>query len=302
MVDNIYFPQPETAGTILHSRSSEYYWYGRAALSIKSVVSGRMLYQAGPAHFGVGEDEYLLLNSDQEYSVTVDAETPVETFCVFIAPGFAERVHTSLVLAPARLLDDPDARIGPSVDFVERTYSHDDVVSPALTRLRALHTRHVDEPGWLDEALHDLVIRLLQKHRGILREADHVPALRPATREELYRRLYLTKDYVTACFDQPITLDNLAGVAGLSPNHLLRTFQSLFGRTPYQYVVTVRIERAKALLATSRMPITEICFAVGWKSPGSFSLAFRRQTGFSPREYRCQFGDIREVTDPGQSE
>lgn len=266
-------------------------------MSIKSFVSGEALYEVGKGSFRLGADKYLVLNGGQEYSIIIDAATPVESFCVFIAPSLARSVQRSLTLPSTQLLDDPDVRSGSPPSFVERTCPHDGVVSPVLVRLRTMHARHRDEASWLEEGLHELMARLFRKHHDTLREAEDVQSLRASTREDLYRRLHLAREYAAACLDQSLTLDDLARVAGLSPNHLLRTFRSLFGQTPYQYIVAKRIERAEALLTTSDTSITEICFEVGWRSLGSFSFAFHRHTGLSPRAYRRQFGDIREVSE-----
>ena len=73
----------------------------------------------------------------------------------------------------------------------------------------------------------------------------------------------------------------------------LRLFRSTFDQTPHQYLVQRRIERAKALLAAGDLSITEVCFAVGFQSLGSFSALFHRCAGYPPKEYRARvFGSI----------
>jgi AraC-like DNA-binding protein len=128
--------------------------------------------------------------------------------------------------------------------------------------------------------------RLLQIHQRVLREVASLPAARAATRAELYRRLHLARDYIDATCAGPLTLADLARTAGLSPNHLLRTFRQLFHQTPYQYVTARRLELARRLLAETERPISEICLAVGFESLGSFSWLFRRKVGVAPSEYR----------------
>ena len=76
---------------------------------------------------------------------------------------------------------------------------------------------------------------------SIYQELDAIPAMRAATREELYRRIHYAREYAAALFTTPITLDEMARVAGLSPNHLLRTFKQVFDQTPYQYVIAKRL-------------------------------------------------------------
>lgn len=90
-------------------------------------------------------------------------------------------------------------------------------------------------------------------------------------------------------FDGPLALAELAAVAGLSPNHLLRAFRQVIGRTPHQYLTELRLARARRLLRETDQPVTEICLAVGFASPGSFSWLFRRATGLPPLAYRRRF-------------
>lgn len=83
-----------------------------------------------------------------------------------------------------------------------------------------------------------------------------------------------------------LTVIGLAARAGLSTFHFIRAFRACTGLTPHQYVRRCRIERAKHLLATTPLPVTEICEAVGFRSLGSFSRVFRTITGETPVEWR----------------
>ena len=146
------------------------------------------------------------------------------------------------------------------------------------------------ENGWLVEQFHDLLYLLFKVQSRSIEEVNTLPAVRAATREELYRRLHYAKDYADAFFTGPITIDDMAKTAGLSTNHLLRMFRQVFHQSPYQYIVSRRIERARYLLRQTDQPVTDICLAVGFESLGSFSWLFRRRTGLSPLAYRLQNG------------
>ncbi|MCC6187439.1 MAG: helix-turn-helix transcriptional regulator [Anaerolineales bacterium] len=159
-------------------------------------------------------------------------------------------------------------------------------MSPALQALRIALPRHRGDAGWLAERLHELVERLLQVQHGLGAEVAALPAARAATREELYRRLHRVRDYASACFQQPLTLGDLAPIAALSPNHLLRTFRAAFGETPHQYLTRLRLARARQLLTATDWPVTEICLEVGYESLGSFSSLFRREYGLAPSHLR----------------
>lgn len=273
---------------ILHERASQFYGEGIGWLSLKSFYGGQAVYNVERGGFRLDDSSYLVLNHGQKYAITIESETPVESFCLFFAPGLAEEVHRSLSLSPGPLLDEPASNGAGSITFFERTYLHDNLLSPALNRLRYSLAKVPLEPLELAEEAHLIMQQLLQVHFNLYREVETLPAARPATREALYRRLYLARDYMAASFEQPLLLEDIAAVAGLSPNHLLRSFKQLFQQTPYQYLLTRRLAQAQTLLAQTGQSVTDICLAAGFESVGAFSWRFRRQFGLSPTEYRRQ--------------
>lgn len=113
---------------------------------------------------------------------------------------------------------------------------------------------------------------------------------RTATHEpdgtDLAERLRRARAFIDQSFDQPIDLDDIAHQACLSRYHFLRSFRRVFDVTPHQYLTRKRIERAKELLIESDLPVTEICFEVGFHSLGSFSTLFQRHVGHAPGRYR----------------
>lgn len=275
------------ASFILHEKGyRRYHAEGTGLLSIKSFYNGQAVYDVGRGCFAVDDSSYLVLNHGQPYAITIDSAEPMESFCLFFAEGFAEEVHRSLSTAAARLLDEPEARKASSVNFFEKIYPHDEVLSPALRQFRAALAQRKDEAGWVDEQLHKIMQRLLRVHRQVYKEVETLDAVRASTREELYRRLHRARDYAHAKFDQPITLEEMAQIACLSPNHFLRTFKQVFRQSPHQYLTALRLERAQKLLAVTELSVTEVCYAVGFASLGSFSWLFRRHFGISPEAYR----------------
>jgi len=103
------------------------------------------------------------------------------------------------------------------------------------------------------------------------------------------RHLLRAKDLADARYFEPLTVADLAGAAGLSPAHFSREFKRTFGEAPHQYLLTRRLERAAALLRNTDNSVTDICFAVGLGSLGSFITSFRRVYGVAPGDYRASF-------------
>jgi AraC-like DNA-binding protein len=107
------------------------------------------------------------------------------------------------------------------------------------------------------------------------------------TPDHVARHLLRAKDLVDARYFEALTVADLAAVATMSPSHFSRRFTLTFGESPHQYLLTRRLERAAALLRTSDWSVTDICFAVGWNSVGSFTTSFGRVFGLTPQAYRA---------------
>jgi AraC-like DNA-binding protein len=96
------------------------------------------------------------------------------------------------------------------------------------------------------------------------------------------------RDMIDREYDRPLDVPALARAALMSTAHFSRKFRDAYGETPYSYLMTRRIERAKALLRNPEMSVTEACFAVGCTSLGSFSARFTELVGETPTAYRAR--------------
>lgn len=103
------------------------------------------------------------------------------------------------------------------------------------------------------------------------------------------RHLLRAKDLADGRYFEPLTVADLAREAGLSRAHFSREFHRTFGEPPHRYLLTRRLERAAALLRSTDRPVTDICFAVGLASVGSFTTTFRRIYGCTPLAYRHRY-------------
>ena len=110
------------------------------------------------------------------------------------------------------------------------------------------------------------------------------------TPEELANLAHLrrARDLIDREYARPLDVAALARAALMSTAHFSRQFRAAYGETPYSYLMTRRIERAKALLRGGGLSVTEVCMEVGCSSLGSFSARFTELVGETPTAYRAR--------------
>ena len=108
--------------------------------------------------------------------------------------------------------------------------------------------------------------------------ADHYPRI------YLYRRIVQAKLFIDTFYAEKIDLNNISDEAYFSKFHFIRLFKSIYGKTPHQYLISVRIDKARELLQQSKS-VSEVCFSVGFESVSSFSGLFTKLVGKTPSQY-----------------
>jgi transcriptional regulator GlxA family with amidase domain len=127
------------------------------------------------------------------------------------------------------------------------------------------------------------------------------PVVRVSADIDELHRLRRARDRMDREYAQPLDVPALARTALMSPAHFSRRFREAYSETPYSYLMTRRIERAKALLRRGDLSVTEVCFAVGCASLGSFSARFTELVGETPSVYRTRSHDELRGMSPCQA-
>lgn len=112
---------------------------------------------------------------------------------------------------------------------------------------------------------------------------------------ELLRRLLRARDRIDAAPEEAWSVRRLARVSGVSEAHFARSFREAFGTPPHRYLLTRRVALAVALLRDTDLSVTDVAFAAGWSSLGTFSRTIRDVTNASPSEIRARGRDSRAV-------
>ena len=188
------------------------------------------------------------------------------------------------------------------VDGRQLDLRYADVTSPEMTAIAQAVRQIVtseDAKGWpllvhsASTAMAAALIRQLAPQASAALEKP-----RPGLSPERKRRLL---EYIDAHLAEPITLEDLAQVASMSPHHLIRSFKAAVGMTPFRWLMQERIRRAKLLLAGD-MPLSEVAYTCGFASQSHFTTVFKRAMGITPSAWRrslCLIGSL--MTEPWEA-
>lgn len=257
-------------------------------LSIRCMLNGEQHYRVGNHDVLVTPENYLVVNQGQRYKTSFHGDQKLEMILVAFKPGFAEGLLNSLIKTEDQLLADPFHFSSQPVTFFEKTYEADPLLSKYFERLRKLMNgdRALAAAIDLDHLYTKMLTRLFFIHLGLKKEVDRLGAVKASTRLELYRRLHVARDYMDAHACEKLSLHTISKEACLSVHHFKRSFHSLFGISPHQYLLTKKIGKARQLLAQKELKTSDVCIATGFENVSSFIRLFRAHTGTTPGTFR----------------
>jgi AraC family transcriptional regulator len=185
---------------------------------------------------------------------------------------------TFLYLDPAVLRNDGEA------DFAARVHFEDSVVWETAAKLKsAIENGLAKKTSYLSALSCVLAIELSRSDDNALRDVAPIRGGLACWQKRAVAR------YIEEHLGEQICLGTLAQLARVSQHHFCRAFKKSFGIPPHQYHVQRRVEQAKLLLADQSTSITDIGLTLGYSQTSSFSLAFRKNTGWTPSDYRREF-------------
>lgn len=247
-------------------------------LSIKGVIAGSATWETHEGRYELVPGAVLLLNDGEEYTLTIDALHPVETFNLFFQRGFVEDAFRTVTTSSARLLDAPEP---PGVSFTERLHFD----TPLASELQLAHAR-LREGEPLAQSFYSAALQLAASERSLRARTERLPALRASTRDELARRVGIGTSFLHANLERRVTVAEAAREACLSPFHFHRLFTSFHDVTPHRYLTRLRLQRAKALLLATNRDVAEVALGCGFESVGSFTTLFTRTFATPPARFR----------------
>ena len=235
-------------------------WHWHREIEAISVIQGRGLFQASGESWLLEAGDGIFLNTNVLHSVHL----PEGENCRFYSLVFSAELLAGM---PGSIFEQRYIRplLGSSTRAVplyrNEPWRQEAVVRGALSQMWVLMAEHMTSPGSAATETNDI------------------------------RRLKEMLQFLHAHYDQPVSLEEIAGTANIGKRECLRCFQRTIGVTPIQYLLKYRVRKASSLLAETDLPVTEVALRCGFESPSYFSLMFRRLIGRTPRDYRRYFSE-----------
>ena len=254
-------------------------WRGMLDYPVILPVTGHLLlmFPAGGQAFScagrtVGPQQYLLqAPANSPVALAPLGDRPVSLLLVFLSPGFLADMADFIGL---------DDGLQPLLSGLPLPQG--DALSALLAQLRDARAGIEQEELFL-EIVGQILMRMRLRQRALARLDRH----RGSTVADLLPRLLRARQFIAAHFQEPNLTRRAADHVGLSPFHFARLFRKAFEVTIHQFVVRLRLDAARAILATPEPSITAIALLVGYNSHSAFTNAFRKCFGRSPSAYRA---------------
>ena len=271
-VDKIFYQSEHLEISSAVARTEHYPVHSHPTqFQLEVVLRGATVCGIGQQRFVIPQHCYSMVNPDVEhYNVTQRWK------------------HALFILFPRQTLDETAWQI---YRLWSRPVVFSDVVapcSPALTTIVHVLFQEASQPELpgrtllFDSALIQLSVLLLRALRG-----NHTAwAVTTGTPRPVWAQIARAVDLIQSCYQDNLSLDDLARAAAMSRYHFLRSFKAHVGITPYAYLQQVRLRTAASLLQASSRSITEVALACGFTSSSRFSAVFRRFYQYSPSMYR----------------
>jgi AraC family transcriptional regulator len=259
----------------------------KSEFSLRAVFNGSEKYKIGKKDVTVFPGNFLVLNEGTAYDRTIYSDSIANTFAIFFSQKFLSDFQYGLSSSDRNLLDEPAGRgMMHQHTFLETIYPCKGDIKYNLLHLIDHFNENSDDLLLDDYVYHSLLLFHRLYDKEVLNKSDQLAALNPGTRDELFKRLMLAKDFMLSNYSQPISLADISGQACLSPTHLFRTFKQIYKCSPHQYLIQIRLENARHMLRSTNYTLNEIVNLVGFTCPSTFIKLFKNKFHSTPGSYR----------------
>ncbi len=246
----------------------------QSTYTIKYVINGTKYYRFNNQDIKVSKDQYLILNNNNQ--ITTEAKKGTKGLSLFLSPKLINEIYHFY------------AGCNSPIKFFEIIQkSTNNKISDLLNRIIYLYEK---DQIYLKQQTEDLFIAIseliIQEQVSVDSDFKKLKIVKYNTKKELYKSATLARGYFNDNFKEKISLDTMSKEIGISKYYLHRVFKEINGKTPLEYLTTIRLDNAKNKLQYSKETIFEIAMTSGFDNTTYFSNLFKKHIGISPTQFR----------------
>lgn len=279
---------PETGNLIVFSKLKEIHAnLSFRGFSIKYAIEGEETYTINGTKYKVCAGQYLLANNFADGMVQIESKNPVKGICIDFDANLVAAAAASFCRPDTPIPDLCLDKFFTTPAFLENQYvaKHTKIGAMLLELDKIISAAPFVQHQFTEELYLNLAERIVEDYKPIIPELNAVPSIKLATKKDLYRRLMLSKIFISEHFSEPINVDDIAREIGMSKFHFFRLFKQVFNKSPYQYLMHKRLENALILIKKGNTSISEIAMDTGFSDIHAFSKAFKNAYGMSPSNF-----------------
>jgi AraC-like DNA-binding protein len=233
----------------------------------------------------VNDGKLFFVNRGSKLAVksTGNESTPV---LLFFHAQLPDLVQHSLNYGAEVMLDKPFDSLPYDFSYLERMHNNPDIHRLILSLIELGGSCSSFAALKADILIRNLFEDLLRQNQDACESSQNIRAVRASTRLEIFKRVALAREWMEQYYNTDCQLEEIATVAAMNSQHFLRMFRQIYCITPHQYLIDLKLKKAKALLEATSMPVNDICLAIGFESVFSFSILFKNRFGIAPSYFR----------------
>ncbi len=249
-------------------------------ISIKYVCSGEENYWIDDKEYKVGPQQFLVVNHQRDIGVNIRSNEKVDGICLYIDPSWLEAYQTLQKKTSEQLLDAPYFNNSASLPCRELVFqSFQTPLHQIIQKITRPDQFYLESQ---EDFYYELTASIAFHENEVQNQIKKIGADKKSTREELYRRLLISVQFIHDHLDKKILIKDVARAACLSEFHFMRSFKQAFGYSPNQYIRHQRISKANNLLKTGKYSVSEVSSLCGFSDHHYFSRCFKKIKGVPP--------------------
>ena len=239
--------------------------------------------------YGAKEEDIIIINPNQCHSIYTDNPSKIDHDTMFLSKYFFNEFIISLIKKENYLIDNPHIKNNLPIEFKNNLIPSNLLLCQLLSKISNTKSNIIGGTLLKELYIQELLVLLINEELKDISNQKYDEKIPSFIKAELKIRLANVIEYMQDNYKDDICLNDLTTISCLSKAHFIRIFRSSFNCSPYEYLVKIRMDKAKEQIINTKHSITEISFDHGYTSLSSFIKAFKKYTGLSPTQYKSQY-------------